>query len=395
MIGLIDCDNFFVSCEQALRPNLKKSPVLVLSNNDGCVISRSNEAKALGIPMGIPAFKIKDKICQEGIFVFSSHYNLYKETSEQIIRILRNNSPCVEIYSIDEAFLDLSGMSYLKEYGLHLVQLINKEMDIPVSVGIAPTKTLAKVGSYFAKKYKKYQHVCVIDSHEKRIRALQLTPITEVWGIGKHLSMKLKAQGVSTAYDFVRLPRRFIRQLTTITGERVWLELNGESCYEFCVHNVEKRQISSSHSFEHMVTDLETLSKFIAEHARICAQKLRAQRSCVKLMRIYVCTNKFRLDLPQCHTEETVSFPIATSDTLDIVEQAIACLKRLYRDRYHYKKIGVILLQVIPESYMQSDLFDTKDWNKSKRLMLAMDEINEKYSNKALVPAVEYLSKKE
>ena len=230
MIGLVDCDNFFVSCERALKPSLNGKPVLVLSNNDGCVVSRSNEAKALGIPMGIPAFKIKELIVKEGIFVFSSHFELYEETSARVMNILKNNAPRMEVYSIDEAFLDLSGMSYLKEYGAHLVQTVMYDAKIPVSLGIAPTKTLAKIASHFAKKYKRYQHVCVIDTPEKRVKALQLTPIDDVWGIGRRLSVRLKAKGVQTAYDFIQLPRRWVRQTMTVMGERIWRELNGEPC---------------------------------------------------------------------------------------------------------------------------------------------------------------------
>ncbi len=389
MIGLVDCDNFFVSCERALKPGLNGKPVLVLSANDGCVVSRSNEAKALGIPMGIPAFKIKELIVKEGIFVFSSHFDLYEETSARVMNILKNNAPRIEVYSIDEAFLDLSGMSYLKEYGAHLVQTVMYDAKVPVSLGIAPTKTLAKIASHFAKKYKRYQHVCVIDTAEKRLKALQLTPIEDVWGIGRRLSVRLKAKGIQTAYDFTHLSRRWVRQTMTVVGERIWRELNGEPCYEFEAQAPDKQQISSSCSFEHMVTDLETLCQAVAKHASTCARKLRAQHSCVASMVVYVRTNRFRDDLPQCWKQGTVTFPVATSDTLDIVDGAVEALKKIYEEGYHYKKAGVMMTQIVPETSVQTDLFDQKDWAKSKKLMQAVDAINEKYARKTVLTAAE------
>ncbi len=389
MIGLVDCDNFFVSCERVLKPALNGKPVLVLSNNDGCVVSRSNEAKALGIPMGIPAFKIKDLIAKEGVFVFSAHFDLYEETSARVMNILKNNAPRIEIYSIDEAFLDLSGMSYLKEYGLHLAQTVLYEAKVPVSIGIAPTKTLAKIASHFAKKYKRYQRVCVIDTPEKRIKALQLTSIDDVWGIGRRLSMRLKEKGVQTAYDFTQLSRRWVRQSMTVTGERIWRELNGEACHEFEAQIPDKQQISSSRSFEQMVTDLETLCRAVAKHADTCARKLRAQHSCVASMLVYVRTNRFRDDLPQCWKQGTVTFPVATSDTLDIVDGAVEAVKKIYEEGYHYKKAGVMMTQIVHESSVQTDLFDKKDWQKSQKLMQAVDAINAKYNRTAVLPAVE------
>lgn len=230
MFALVDCNNFYASCERVFRPDLRNVPIVVLSNNDGCVIARSNESKKLGIKMGVPAYQIKDEVKKYGIRVFSSNYTLYGDMSNRVMTILSSFTPNMEVYSIDEAFLDLSGFSDLKEYGKHIVDTTTKWTGIPVSMGVAPTKTLTKIANKFAKKYKKYEGVCIIDTEEKRIKALQKTEIGDVWGIGHRTEKKLKLQGVNTAYDFTQMHRSWVRKYMAVVGERTWLELQGESC---------------------------------------------------------------------------------------------------------------------------------------------------------------------
>lgn len=221
MFALVDCNNFYASCERVFRPDLRNVPIVVLSNNDGCVIARSNESKKLGIKMGVPAYQIKDEVRKYGIKVFSSNYTLYGDMSNRVMTILSSFTPNIEIYSIDEAFLDLSGFDRLKEYGKYIVDTTTKWTGIPVSMGVAPTKTLAKIANKFAKKYKKYEGICIIDTDEKRIKALQKTEIGDVWGIGHCTEKKLKLQGVNTAYDFTQMHRSWVRKYMTVVGWKI------------------------------------------------------------------------------------------------------------------------------------------------------------------------------
>ena len=260
MFALADCNNFYASCERVFKPWLRTTPIVVLSNNDGCVIARSNETKALGIKMGVPAYQIKDAIDQYGIEVFSSNYTLYGDMS------------------IDEAFLhmDCLGQVDLKSYGEQIVKSVTQGTGIPISMGIAPTKTLAKVANKFAKKYPNYKGVCLIDSDEKRIKALQLTEIGDVWGIGRQHAKMLAQHGVKNAYDFAQLPKAWVRQKMTVVGERMWKELNGESCIEMELAPAPKKQICTSRSFGHMVTDFSELEEAVSTYVCMCAEKLRA-----------------------------------------------------------------------------------------------------------------------
>jgi DNA polymerase V len=238
MFALCDCNSFYVSCERVFRPDLQGKPVVVLSNNDGCVVSRSNEAKALGIKMAVPFYQIKDLVKKHNIAVFSSNYELYQDLSNRVMTLLSEFAPETETYSIDELFLNFNGMEHfnLKEYGTQIVTTVEKYTGIPTCLGIAPTKTLAKLANHFAKKYPAYQRVCLIETSEKIEKALKLTEIADVWGIGYQLSEKLNRQGVRTAYDFTQLPRGWVRKNMTIVGERTWRELQGESCISRFVH---------------------------------------------------------------------------------------------------------------------------------------------------------------
>lgn len=379
MFGLMDCNNFFASCERAFNPALRNRPVVVLSNNDGCVIARSNEVKAMGIPMGTPAFKIKQLIADKKIFAFSSNYLLYGDMSRRVMALLAEQVDKMEIYSIDEAFFIVPPTDDLKSFGTAIRQYVSRSSGIPVSIGIAPTKTLAKIANHFAKKFPAYNGVCVIDTDDKRITALKMTPIDDVWGIGRRLSGRLNKLGIKTAYDFTQLPRSYVRKTMTITGERMWCELNGQSCINLEITAPDKKQICTSRSFGRMITQLDELAPAIASHAAACAAKLRAKNLCAVSIMPFINTNRFRTDLQQCQLSQIVRLPYPTNDTRIIMQHALDALEKMYRPNFYYKKAGVIITEIISDGQKPLDLFATHNNHKSEQLMGAIDSVNEKY----------------
>ena len=377
MFGLIDCNNFFVSCERVFRPELNNHPVIVLSNNDGFAISRSNEAKAFGIKMAQPTFEIKELIEEHQVAVFSSNYTLYGDMSARVMSIVAENSPEIEIYSIDEAFINFDGIQNLKEHGESIVKKVIKGTGIPVSLGIAPTKTLAKVANKFAKKYPAYNRVCVIDSEEKRIKALQLTDIGDVWGIGRRHGKRLADMMVRSAYDFTQLSPTWVRKHMTVVGERTWRELNGIPCIDMETAPPPRKQICTSRSFGAMIEDYDNLSEAISTHAAFCAKKLRQQKAYATSLMVFIHTNTFREDLPQYMRNTVVKLPTPTDDTLEIVHFALTGLKEIFMEGYQYKKAGVIITEIT--EHVQLGVFDNIDRDKRKRLMETVDQINDKY----------------
>lgn len=377
MFGLMDCNNFYASCERVFNPALNGRPVIVLSNNDGCVIARSNEAKALGIKMGVPAYQIKEAIHEHGIAVFSSNYTLYGDMSSRVMSILASLAPEIEIYSIDEAFINLDGINIkdLQLLGSDIVYKVARGTGIPVSLGIAPTKTLAKVANKFAKKYPAYNRVCIIDKEDKRIRALELTDVGDVWGIGRRQAVKLEKQGVKSAYDFTLLPGSWVRKNMTVVGERTWKELRGVSCIDMVSMPPTKKQICTSRSFGKMVDDYDTVAEAVATHASSCARKLRQQQSYAMSLMVFIHTNSYREDLPQYWRNTIIKLPVPTADTLEIVHYALHGLKGIFIRGYQYKKAGVIIME-ITSGGVQSELFDNIDRTKRARLMEAIDRIN-------------------
>ena len=374
MFGLVDCNNFYASCERVFNPSLNGKPIVVLSNNDGCIIARSNEAKALGIKMGVPAYQIKDLVKKHDVAVFSSNYVLYGDMSGRVMSMLAELAPEIEVYSIDEAFLNLEGIQDLQTLGSKIVRQVTRGTGIPVSAGIAPTKTLAKVANKFAKKYPAYNRLCIIDTEEKREKALKLFEIGDIWGIGRRQATKLEKQGIKTAYDFTQLPGSWVRKNMTVTGERTWKELRGISCIDMESAPPAKKQICTSRSFGKMVEDIDTMSEAIATHASTCAKKLRQQKSYAMSLMVFIHTNNFREDLPQYWKNTIVQFPIPTSDTLEIVEYALAGLKTIFMEGYQYKKAGVIITEITTNA--QLGLFDSVDRDKRERLMQVVDKIN-------------------
>lgn len=370
----MDCNNFYASCERVFNPALNGKPVVVLSNNDGCVIARSNEAKELGIKMGVPAYQIKDLVSRSGVVVFSSNYTLYGDMSGRVMSILAGLAPELEVYSIDEAFINLDGIQDIQSLGTKMVNQVTRGTGIPVSLGIASTKTLAKVANKFAKKYPAYNRLCIIDTEEKRIKALQLTDIGDVWGIGRRQAAKLKKKGVKTAYDFTQLSGSWVRKNMTVVGERTWKELNGISCIDMDSTPPAKKQICTSRSFGKMLTDIDTIAEAISTHASTCAKKLRKQKSYAASLMVFIHTNNFREDLPQYWKNTVVHFPAPTNNTQEIVHYALAGLKTIFMQGYQYKKAGVIITEITED--VQLGLFDSVDREKHNKLMQIVDKIN-------------------
>lgn len=385
MFGLLDCNNFYASCERVFNPALNGKPVVVLSNNDGCVIARSNEAKALGIQMGVPAYQIKDIVASHTVAVFSSNYTLYGDMSGRVMSILAEQAPEIEIYSIDEAFIDLSGIKDLTTVGSNIVNNITRGTGIPVSLGIAETKTLAKLANKFAKKYPAYNRVCIIDTKDKRTKALQLTEIGDVWGIGRRQANKLGLQGVKTAYDFTQLSGSWVRKNMTVVGERTWKELRGISCIDMESAPLAKKQICTSRSFGKMVEDFDTIAEAVANYASICAKKLRKQKGYAVSLMVFIHTNNFREDLPQYWKNAVVKLPVPTSDTQEIVHYALSGLKNIFIKGYQYKKAGVIITEITEGA--QLGIFDTVNREKREKLMYAVDKINGEFTQQVKLAA--------
>ncbi len=389
MYGIIDCDNCYVSCERVFRPDLRDKPVVVLSNNDGCVVARSNEAKKMGIKAGTPYFQLAEQFPNQKIAVFSSNYELYGELTGRVVSIIRKEAPAYFRYSIDECFVYLDGMEHLdlKAWGEELHKKIKRSVGMPVSIGLAPNKTLAKMASHFAKKYQGYHHCCMIDTDEKRVKALKLYPIDEVWGIGRRYAAKLEALGVKTAYDFAEHNQTWVKAtFNNIVIERTWRELNGEDC----VPNEEmakKKSICTSRSFNGMITDLDGLRTHVSNYAARCAEKLRQQGTVASIVGVFLNTNVFREDLPQYWNFQEMRLITPTSSTITIVKAANEVLQKLYRQGYHYKKAGVIVMGIGPNSPIQQDLFDTnaEQFEKMRKLDAVIDRINKLNGSETIV----------
>lgn len=410
MIGLADCNNFYCSCERVFRPDLIGKPVVVLSNNDGCVIARSEEAKALGYKMGDPFYQVKAKLEAEGVAIFSSNYTLYGSLSNRVMSMLSHYSPHIDQYSIDESFFDvdqsmaerffqdnlkendtfLNNESLLHQYGAKISADVLRAVGIPISIGIAETKTLAKIGSKFAKKYKGYQGCCLIDTDERRHKALSLFPIEDVWGIGRQISRKLDYMGIRTAAQFADKKESWVRSHFNITMVRTWKELNGESCISI-EELPQKKSICTSRSFAgEGISDKDVVEEAVANFAVRCAEKLRHQGSVCQGITVFAWTSRFNENVPEYTIHDSLTLPIATNAQEEIVGAALSILRAKYPksmadsrpDRpdmsFHFKKAGVILWQISPDHPRQQDLFDPIDRSKQKKLMETIDAINRK-----------------
>ncbi len=380
MFALIDCNNFYVSCERVFRPDLLGKPVVVLSNNDGCVIARSNEAKALGIPMGAPAFEYEEIFEQHKVHIFSANFPLYGDMSRRVMSIIADMSPGVEIYSIDEAFVDLRGVDrkQLKSWGRSLREKVLKWTGIPVSIGIAPSKALAKVANRVAKKFPDQTANChVIDSDYLREKALRWLSIEDVWGIGRRYTRKLQAMGIKTAFDFCRLPEAWVKKHMTIQGWRLQQELKGHPVLDLEI-SISKKSIATTRSFDRNYENFDDLRERIVTFAASCAEKLRRQNSLCSVLIVFIHTNGFRKDLPQYSRNVLLQLPYPTDSTLVIARFAEEGLKRIYKPGFAYKKAGVILTDFVNHASVQLNLFETPDMRHG-RLMKAIDNINSRW----------------
>ncbi len=380
MFALVDCNNFYASCERVFDPRLERRPIVVLSNNDGCVIARSNEAKALGIAMGEPAFKKEDVYAKHNVAVFSSNFALYGDMSQRVMRTLAQHSAAMEIYSIDEAFLDCSGLTAdgLDRFGSQLRKTVKQWTGIPVSIGVAPTKTLAKVANHIAKRLPDNSGVCVLEKEETIEYCLKKLPVEKLWGVGRRYALFLRSWGINTAWDLRRMPEGWVKENMTVVGLRLQKELKGEPCIPMEHNPQKKKEICTSRSFGTMVTELDELKQAVSMYATRCAEKLRTQNSCTNLVNVFLHTNPFRPDLPQYKNVRLVRLPVASNSTLTIVQSALRGLESIYRKGYQYKKAGVIVSGLVPSNTIQYNVFHSTDEDRHMRLMTAMDKVNDR-----------------
>lgn len=393
-IALVDVNNFYVSCERVFNPKLRDKPVVVLSNNDGCAVARSNEVKALGVPMGAPWFKFKDLAVQHGIIAYSSNYALYADMSNRVMAILRQFSPNQEVYSIDESFLDLTGFKSrdLVQYGQQIRGRILQWTGLPVCVGIASTKTLAKLANHCAKKRSQYQGVCNFNAltPEALDAILATIDVGEIWGVGRKLAPKLTQLGFKSVLDLKRANPETLRQQFSVVMEKTIRELNGVVCIDLEEMHPPKKQILSSRSFGVPVTDLAGLSESISLYVSRAAEKLRRQQSYAGAIYVYIRTSPFKEQDQQYSNGMTVPLPSPTDYTPKLVSVALWALKQLYRPGYNYAKAGIMLSDLVQSSAIQTDLFsDIQPNPKSERLMQVMDHINRKMGKESLKVASE------
>jgi DNA polymerase V len=387
MFALVDGNNFYVSCEKVFNPSLEGKPVIVLSNNDGCIISRSNEAKALGIKMAEPVFKRIDIIKQYNVAVFSSNYTLYGDMSNRMMKTLQTFSPEIEIYSIDEAFLNLQGIACdYKKYGNQIREMVLKHIGIPVGVGIASTKTLAKLANKIAKKQ---DGVFVIDSEQTRLWALRCTPVGDVWGIGRQYAQKLQSMGVVTAYDFTLFSNEWIRRNLSIVGLRVKNELEGLANIPIQSLIEPKKSIATTRSFGKKLSDFGIISEAVSNHAVRCAEKLRYQKSISQFVTVFIHTDPFSETEKYIYKTFTIPLEVASNSNNAIVHAALSGLKKIYQKGLLYKKAGVIVSGIVNETHVQGNLFDDPNHSRYKDISKIADQLNQRFGRDSVKLAVQ------
>lgn len=378
MFALVDCNNFYASCERVFQPDLNGKPIVVLSNNDGCAVARSNEAKALGIPMGAPAFEYRDLFEKHNVQVFSSNYALYGDMSARVMAMLSEYTPDLEIYSIDEAFLDFSGHERyydLQHIGMEIKHKVTKGTGIPISVGFAPTKALAKVANRIAKKFPEQTGgVYVMDSAAKIDKAIRWLKIEDVWGIGRQHTKRLNDRGVKTAYDFTLMPDFWVKKHMSIVGLRLKKELSGIRTLE--LETPEKKQnIACTRSFDKDYTTFEELKERVVTFAAVCAAKLRAQDSHCNVISVFIHTNFFKSHLPQYSKSRTVDLPFPTNSSIELSQFCTDALKAIYKPGFAYKKAGVIVMELTPADCAQKNIFQNSD-PRHAPLFAVVDKLN-------------------
>jgi len=387
MYAIVDCDNFFVSCERRRRPELEGKAVVVLSAGSAAVIARSNEAKALGVKMSMPYFRMKEQFADRDIVAIPGDHDYYKKVSAEVMHLLHDEAPRMWQYSIDEAFLDVSGLPInLKQWGEELATKVKASVGVPVSIGIAPTKTLAKIASHFAKRYAGYQKCCMIDTEEQRAKALQLTTIDEVWGIGRRYCELMHANNIHTAHDLATHSRSWLKAYTS----QPIVETHDELCGIDCITMREEapnKSISNTRTFPKMLDSIEQISTEISNFAAACGQTLRRQHTMARDISVFVATNTYRQDLPQYHNQKSMRLRTPTNLSNELIDAALTLLKDIYRPGYRYKRAGVTIHNITPDEALQPDLFDWDAEKKQKlrRLNSLTDKLNASMGKRTIV----------
>lgn len=387
IVALLDCNNFFVSCERIFNPKLENRPAVVLSNNDGCIVARSQEAKDIGLPMGAPVFKYRDMIKNNNVAMLSSNFTLYGDISKRVMSCLFDHTPYVEIYSIDEAF-----MGFEQVHAEHIIETtgkiraqIQQWVGLPVSIGIAPTKTLAKIANHIAKK--QYRNIGVYSlyniSTTARLELLKTIPVGDIWGIGWRMEPKLKALGIFSAYDFASQARSWVHKQMGVMGERTWLELNGTQCIELDHQPEVKRTIASTRTFGRYITNFNELAEAVASYIARAAEKLRKQNCVTGCISIYIRTNRFNQD-PWYYNTAIAELATPTDSTPVLIDQAITILRQIYKPGFKYHKAGVMLHEVLPSSHVQLNLFKDSTQTNREPFMALLDNINRKWGSETM-----------
>ncbi|WP_018343410.1 Y-family DNA polymerase [Cytophaga aurantiaca] len=382
MYALIDCNNFYASCERVFNPSLNGKPIVILSNNDGCIIARSNEAKELGIDMGGAYYMIEKDLKKHNVIAFSSNYTLYGDLSQRVMNTLAEFTPEIEVYSIDESFLNFEGFELiggLNNIGKNIKATVFRNTGIPVSVGFAPTKTLAKLANRIAKKNKSYNGVCVLDSNEKIMDSLRIIKIGDVWGVGRQFEALLNNNNVYTAYDFINLPEDWVKSNLSVVGLRMQKELKGIKCISLELTTDAKKNICTSRSFGRYLTDKSIIGEAMSNFASRCALKLRKDKTVCSVIQIILYTNRFKLDQPQYFANKTIHLDVPTNNTIEIINYALKALDLVYRDGYRYMKCGVIVSGIVPENRIQQNMFDNIDRSKHSKVNNILDTLNNRY----------------
>lgn len=384
MYALIDVNNCFASCERLFQPKMVGKPVVVLSNNDGNVVARSNEAKDLGIKMGVPLFQIKDIVKKHKVFVCSSNYELYGDISHRIMSVLETFTTKIEIYSIDEAFLCFKGLDYfdLKELADKIKKAVWNQVGMPVCVGVAPTKALCKVANRIAKKFPELNGTHVIDTEEKRLKALKWLKVEDVWGISRGFIKRMEYKNIKSALDFTKLDDIWTKKNLHIVGLKLKKELEGIDCIKIDDMTV-KKSIACTRSFDKMVTDFEELKRRTANYTAHALVKLRKQKSDCNTVLVFLMTNPFRKDLPQYYNKQMITLPYTSNSTITIVKEVNKAIDYLYKEGYHYKKAGIVLMNFTPAENKQIALFNEES-PKHIPIMKTMDKLNNTYGSQTL-----------
>lgn len=382
MIALIDCNSFYASCEQVFRPDLQGKPVVVLSNNDGCVIAANKEAKALtDIPMFHPVFKIKKLLDDNNVVCFSSNYTLYSDLSQRVMDTLREFSPFVEEYSIDESFIDLSfyDTDELEELAHKIKDTIFKNTGIPVGVGIAKTKSLSKLANKYAKRVATNNHVFVVDSEAKRVELLKETKVKDIWGVGRKHAIRLKAVGNKTAYDFTLLDNAWVRKTMSVVGERLWQELNNKVCLKLTGLPGDKKSIGTAKSFGKKIENYDMIAEACSYYVAEVTDLLRQQKSLAGKIEIFLQTNYHSKSDRQHHQKIILNLDVPTNNTFKLTQVALEGLKQIYKPGFRYKKVGVHLYNLVSENNVQTNLFYKPHKIENKALTTIIDNLNSKY----------------